>query len=619
MTKIAKESGGDPIRLTRRTLLRSAAVAGANVALGGTAPARVDALGGARMESAIVGGRQIHVPTSVAVPDLSAEQADRFADAVRGGALTEDRRPIEPRTHTMASTPTAPELDLTLPGSYPSQPRSSKDFSVWQSIIIPDPPVGPRASVSEPSVAQHGDTILICGGWFAAVSLDGGQTWRFLDAGGIDPLFLGDQGVIYSPAYDLWIWVFETSWDRTINNNRIHILVANSVAMQEASIPWFDYVYTAQTLGSPDHTRLDYPNIALSDNYFWYSVNAKGGTRIGKTTRHPLAALAAHESYTVRAFSDGFSQVPTHGATTMMYLAYEYSGTQTRLVTWPESADAPTDVRLVTHAAYVPFAEGAGGLHCVAPNGTNVCAADDTGVKTAWIANGVLGVLWDAPQGVSDLGVFPYPYIQGFRVHADTMTLIDEPYFYSSQAAVAYPGAAVNARGAVGINAFFGGGASFPSSFVLIGDEFSTGPFGFDTHVTRIGKDAPSATTTSVWGDFLTARKDGDLGKSFVGIGFTLQGPCEGTSADCGANLELRYMRWGREGDNPFAAPPLADPPVPSSSMPTASPAGTQVGGGSVLPASGSMRGVREEPQLPLAVLGSAMVAIGVQLRRRAD
>ena len=70
------------------------------------------------------------------------------------------------------------------------------------------------ANVDEPSAAINGDVVVYTGNWYAARSVDGGQTFDFIDpfTSFPDPPNLGfccDQVVNYIPSIDTFVWLLQ--------------------------------------------------------------------------------------------------------------------------------------------------------------------------------------------------------------------------------------------------------------------------------------------------------------------------------------------------------------------------------------------------------------------------
>src|SRR5258708_2715445 len=71
-------------------------------------------------------------------------------------------------------------------------------------------------NVGEPSAAINGDVVFYTGNWYAAMSQDGGNTFKFIDpnsmaqpADGPDVKFCCDQVVNYMSSIDTFVWLLQ--------------------------------------------------------------------------------------------------------------------------------------------------------------------------------------------------------------------------------------------------------------------------------------------------------------------------------------------------------------------------------------------------------------------------
>jgi hypothetical protein len=101
---------------------------------------------------------------------------------------------------------------------------------------------------------------------------------------------------------------------------------------------------------------------------------------------------------------------------------------------------------------------------------------------------------------------------------------------WSRTSAWAYPAAAANSQGAVGISAFYGGGSRHPGH--VVGVKSATG---WDTQLSKTSTHGPPG---QAWGDYLSCLAHHADGTQWVASGYTLQG---GTSRK---NVEPRYVRF---------------------------------------------------------------------------
>jgi hypothetical protein len=124
-----------------------------------------------------------------------------------------------------------------------------------------------------------------------------------------------------------------------------------------------------------------------------------------------------------------------------------------------------------------------------------------------------------------------FPYIRVVRINETTKTLVDEPDIWSAKGAWAYPAAAPNSAGQVGISAFYGGGTNHHPGHV-VGVRAAAA---WDTILTATSTNDPA---TPAWGDYLSCLVHSPTTAHWVASGYTLQG---GTSR---TNVVPRYVEF---------------------------------------------------------------------------
>jgi hypothetical protein len=396
----------------------------------------------------------------------------------------------------------------------------------------------------EPSVANDGRVALYTGNQYAAVSQDGGTSFSYIDPFHAFPadygVFCCDQVVRYEPTRNLFFWVLQYGDGSAPNVERLAVAHGSDGLIASA---WTYYDITPALLGFPGYF-LDYPQVAFSSNDLYMTSNVfqtSAPAAVASTlTRIALDALAsggrvpADSGYVTPAIT----LTPASGSSGTMFLVGNKGATAT-VYAWPESGG----IASITSAPVAHAQPPAGVGTCPGPDGLDWCGHDDGRVKTAWVSNGVLGFLFDEPQGTSPAGTFAYPYVQGARVSTSTFALIDQPYFYSSNYAYAYPSVAVNGAGNLGLTIAYGGGALFPSVAVGIEDDVSGGAF--QLLAAAVGTSGPPIDW---WGDFLSIQPDSGRGNTWVATGFTIQ--WSGTARF----VEPRFFWFGRQRDNPLPA-----------------------------------------------------------------
>src|SRR5215470_14611202 len=109
-------------------------------------------------------------------------------------------------------------------------------------------------AVGEPSVSMNGDVVFYTGNWYAAVSTDRGQTFKFIDPNNMaqpnDPqnvTFCCDQIVNYIPSIDTFVWLLQYGPSTGDNIQRLAFAQTNDVKAGR----WRLLDITTQALGVP--------------------------------------------------------------------------------------------------------------------------------------------------------------------------------------------------------------------------------------------------------------------------------------------------------------------------------------------------------------------------------
>ena len=138
--------------------------------------------------------------------------------------------------------------------------------------------------------------------------------------------------------------------------------------------------------------------------------------------------------------------------------------------------------------------------------------ADDR-ITGAWRAKGKLGFMWSAASRPGR----PHPYVRCVRIDEATLTVVDEPDLWSANGAWAYPAAAPNTRGDVGVSAFFGGPTHPAHAVGRLDDQLGT----WETMITATSTHGPDR---GKWGDYLVCRAHPTKRTAWIASGFTLNG-----------------------------------------------------------------------------------------------
>lgn len=461
----------------------------------------------------------------------------------------EDIRPTSPQTvvNVISETPNRKSFVPQAPGT----------FTLFRNDTPGDRPARPGAkppvdySPYEPSVGVNGRAVFYTTNNYAAVSGDRGQTFSYINPwdnfqadGTLDAVnggFGGDQQVYYVRNRGLMCWLIQYQHDSTTNRQRL------AVARSQADVlnnTWVFYDFTPATYGltAPMGTTgvwLDFPDISVSDNFLYITTNVITLTpqqNIGAViARLPLDQLASEPTLNFNFYyndTDIFFRL-TQGARGTMYWGSHNSNTQIRIYRWTES---PNSIAWddVSHTAY--NAPGRGGYTATCSGDINFASYEDDKILGAWVANGVIGFMWDAAQG----GGFARPHVQVLRFNESDRSLLTQGQIFNDNIAFMFPSVHPNDRGHLGGTIAYGcgGGSGNPGIAAWIADDFNNGTITpLESAGVAVGNRAEGR-----WGDYFATRVHSPYGNTWVGTGFALNTP---------SARDHRFVWFGRERDTP--------------------------------------------------------------------
>lgn len=485
----------------------------------------------------------------------SPDKHIRLDPPVDPSARPEDIRPMNAET-VVRIKPETESLAPQAPGT----------FAVYRNSSLAAAPVVSGATLNafipiEPSVANNGRTVFYTTNSYGALSGDGGQTYSYINPfdyfpadGTNDPInggFGGDQYVFYERTRGLMFWLLQYSNDATTNRQRLCVTRSQSETLGGGCSFFLDFSPASFNIPTPAGgagTWLDFPDMAVSDNFLYLSSNVfctsgcTGNGAIGAV----IWRIALNElrqpgtinfvfSYDASRQGFRFSQ----GAGGTMYWGSHLTTAQIRIYRWADGSGnfAFDDV---SHTAY-----NTGAMTANSPDGTNFAAFSDSRIQGAWVAGGVIGFMWNAAQG----GSFPFPYVQVLRFSEANRSLLSQGQVFSNTHAFLYPSVQPNARGHLGGTMAWGGGTFFPNALAWIADDFNSNTITPLENVTyavgAAGPNEPNFGFYNRWGDYLATRVHRPYENTWIGTGFVIQ-----TSAT-GNVREPHYAWFGRERDTP--------------------------------------------------------------------
>lgn len=482
--------------------------------------------------------------------------------------IGEDATPHDHRT----GLPPVPVGNGTLPqpNDPPTAPFGANPtacvLQFFQNSVVK--PSGASTSlVGEPSVAQVGDTALQTGNWYAARSIDSGETWSYISPyttfAATDGGFCCDQRAVYVPSDDITVWLLQYSYSSTTQQGGQRIAIANGRAdLQAGSVgSWHSYYFDPLNFGRPAGEWMDFPDIAYSNGFLYCAsniFNAASSFTDSVVWRMDLAQLAAggavNYSYSRSStgLGGGASYRLTQNATTTMYFAEHRSTTTTRAYRWPDASGTIswTDIT-------VPDWSSATGYVANGPNGVNWAGRADSRITGAWFRSAAneYGFMWHCGPTTGRAQV----YVRTIRISGATNTLISTQDTWSATYQFMYPAACVNAAGDIGCCTAIGSSTLNPTTCYFIVDTGCLPNFSGQSVNWFTGNAAPS--TASRWGDYFSLQRHPVNTNTFIGTGMT----CRDGGAN--SNSEPHYVWFGHD-DNAPAFPTVSVQSTPVTGIP---------------------------------------------------
>lgn len=426
-------------------------------------------------------------------------------------------------------------LEMMQPGVFGMAPMAATDnLTLLRNVQLNSAADNNTASnVGEPSVASNEDVVFYTGNWYAAISLDGGHSFLYVDPSRSFPdppgmRFCCDQVVHYVRSIDTFVWLLQYSTNQS-GENLQRLAFARTADARAGR--WRIFDITPQSIGQPG-LFLDYPDLATGTNMLYVTMNGfRGGVwRATVLVRIPLSGIRTGNitaQHTVSTSNFNF-RVAQHSARRAFWAAHQNTSTL-RVFSWDETAAQPS-FRDVSVARWTqgPFASQT-------PDGQNWMKRADNRLTGATRRGNELWFAWTSNAGGANNR--PNPFIQIARINATTFKLIENINIWDATSGTCFPALSTNSRNEVGVAYMIGGGG--------INGRFPTHVVGILTGTRREVTTFASTRgpADQKWGDYLTVRRHYPNTRLFSATGYTLQG---GTGA---ADATPNYALFGRSGD----------------------------------------------------------------------
>jgi hypothetical protein len=452
------------------------------------------------------------VPVGPKVGDMKPANA-----AVRIEKLAPER---EPRQQQKQGGDDEDEFVELGGGAFPQGPRPL----YFRDYLELDNAIGATSlCCPEVSVAENGQTIMMTGNVWMALSEDGGASFSNLNPTTIFPQSDGglccDQVIVYVPRIDMFVWLMQY-WTDGSGNNRIRIAAQTTAEVRASNgTAWTYWDFVSDTFTA--NSSLDYNDVSFGESSFWFTTQVISGGRV--VVRFPLSQLAAKSTinFQFTGETDALWSHLTQNATNTVYWAGHVSNSELRVYSMRDG-DGFYSWRSVTVNSW--------------PNGTNSSQCPD---KTDWLTfeswkhyvfgNALQGsnvwFAWLAAAG----GGFPQPHVQMVRINPGTWTLQEQVQIWNPTIAFMDAYLSTNSKGELGMEIAFGSGGFYPSSAAGVWGDFVV-------YYPRL-----STRCTNRWGNYNHSRRAASNSAEWVSAGYTNEKNASGNDIS-----RPHYIRFGR-------------------------------------------------------------------------
>ncbi|MEK6301571.1 MAG: hypothetical protein AABO41_12685 [Acidobacteriota bacterium] len=426
------------------------------------------------------------------------------------------------------------------------------------------------SNVGEPSVAINGNVVFYTGNWYAAVSSDGGTTFKFINPGTQFPnpapnaQFCCDQIVHYISKIDTFVWLLQYGPEDGDNIQRLAFAKTADVVKGK----WRLFDITTKIL-KVEGAFLDFPDISVGANNLYVTTNIFApANKVGSAViRIPFSGIESGQ-VTAQPFVSMSLQsfrIAQNCGTTAFFAAHQNTSTLA-VFTWREGQSAPVQ-KLVPVARWI----GGNGYISRLPDGRRWLDRADPRITGATLVKKDLWFAWTVDRRSNQRA---QPFVQIARIDSTNLTLLENINIFDPTSAIAYGTLSTNSNDEVGVSYMIGG--AFPPSHIvgiLTGTRKNV--------MAAKGERGPlDADGNGEWGDYLAVRRVFPNQKLFAATGYTMKGKGDGSNRD----VTPRFVVFGRAGDVKAAgitpAPPGPGPdPTPG---PEPAPDPTPVVGGVV-------------------------------------
>lgn len=358
----------------------------------------------------------------------------------------------------------------------------------------------------ETSVGQAFDTVFYTSNYFAAMSADGGHSYRRVSpfdlASSVGHAFCCDQVAHYVPAANMMVWILLAADGPVLMG-----LASPDEVVSSGGRAWTVYVLDGPVFGWRREALLDYPQVSFGDNFLYLTFNPDGGGAV--ICRFAVSELRRRDTLHFQYYMAGgnWYVCPCEMSGDRGLFVVQNSTSQLRVFVWPENSNSISwhDINVPTIPTEDWIIRTPDGAEWLSP-GSKI----DTSVTGAARRRGELWAAWSGARRVADRqqGSFPHPHIGVAVINIQSMTLTQQRYLWNPEHAFAYPSLAGNPAGEIALTFMWGGDRHYIQHGV-----------GFLTGTTELWSTTANDAITG-GGHYITARMAFPETDRFIAAGY---------------------------------------------------------------------------------------------------
>jgi hypothetical protein len=433
----------------------------------------------------------------------------------------------------------------------------------------------------DPTTAAGGGLVLSTGNTYLRLSLDSGAVFTDIDPTTIFPIADGglccDQVMLFDHTTNLFFWLLQyTSVVNAANPtkpgpNRLRIAWASPESIKANSGDWAFVDLQAQVLLKTADEGLDYPDLAVTNNNLYVSVDrvkkrvpATGAVGVSGliVARIPLAHITAGGA-TVGVSWIGPDQSDeqdkataarlTQSSTDAMYWAGHVDSSTVKVFRWRDSEngmdthDVDVDKWCNTSADYASLApDGVQWIDNTRANMSAVSSGARRPFSDPGQNHGEVWLPWNAGKadGSDDCSKNrPQPFVKILRINDQSLEGIGEYHIWNDTYAFAFPALGTSAAGEIGVSVPYGGPGDFATTTVGFLNDYAL----YALEDSDATLSIPGGTRI---GDYYVVRNSGPENVNLATQGYAVRLVNPAMSTSCmtapGCVYHVHYIEWGR-------------------------------------------------------------------------